>query len=638
MQRTPGSTPGRVLACLLLPMLTLACAQGGDEEAEPVSTAVATPEANTAKAPPLSRSDPQIDEILAQMTLQEKVGQMTQPNKDYLVEPSDIATYFLGSVLSGGDADPPGSNSAKDWLEMVEGFEAHAQNTRLKIPLLYGVDAVHGHSNVVGAVIFPHNIGLGATRDADLVERIGRATAAEMIATSIPWTFAPAVTVPRDERWGRTYEGFSEEPQVAGELGAATVRGLQGTDLAAPETVAACAKHFAGDGGTVFGTGLINEEGTKFPLDRGDVQLDEGELRRLHVASYLESIEAGVATIMPSYSSWNGLKCSGNKWLLTDLLKEELGFEGFLISDWAALDEIEGDDYASQVEQSINAGMDMVMVPDKYREFFDTLVALVEDERVPMERIDDAVRRILRVKFALGMMEEGYDHTVDPTLLDGIGRAEHRELAREAVQKSLVLLRNEGALPLSRDAKRIHVAGKSADDVGNLCGGWTVKWQGESGPVTVGTTVLEGIRQLAGENTEITFSVDGSGAEGADVAVVVIGETPYAEMVGDRDDLTLSAEDAATIARIAENGIPVVTVLVSGRPLILGDTLEQSSALVAAWLPGTEGQGVADVLFGDAPFSGKLSFTWPRSMDQLPINVGDDPYDPLFPFGYGLTY
>jgi beta-glucosidase len=444
--------------------------------------------------------------------------------------------------------------------------------------------------------------------------------------------------VPQDERWGRTYEGFSEDPELVAELGAAAVRGHQGQGLGDPLGLLACAKHFAGDGGTAFGTGIPKEGGGRFPMDRGDVQQDEATMRRIHISPYIAAVEAGVGSIMPSYSSWNGVKSSAHEQLLTDILKGELGFEGFLISDWAALDEIPGE-YETDVETSINAGMDMVMVPDKYRVFFDTLKKLAEEGRVPMARIDDAVRRILRVKFAMGLMEEGASVLADPALAERFGSDEHREIARRAVRQSLVLLKNEGsALPLSKDLGRIHVAGRGADDVGRQCGGWTIKWQGETGDVTEGTTILEAVRAAVSEGTEVTFSEDGSGAEGAGAAIVVIGEAPYAEMEGDRADLSLDAADLAAVGRLAAAGVPVVTVLISGRPMILGDTLEKSDAFVAAWLPGSEGQGVADVLFGDHNPTGKLSFTWPRSMDQIPVNVGDEAYDPLFPYGFGLGY
>ena len=597
-----------------------------------------------ASAPPAPKPksfldhDDRAQALLGRMTLEEKVGQMTQADEDTLIEPSDIATYFLGSVLNGGDSDT-GANRLEDWREMYDRCQSQALKTRLRIPLLHGVDAVHGHNNVRGAVVFPHNVGLGATRDPALVEEVSRVTAEEVRATGIHWTFAPAVTVSRDERWGRAYEGFSEDPTLVAELGAAAVRGLQGASLADSRSVLACAKHYAGDGGTAMGTGLaLSSDASKKGLDQGDTRVDEATLRKIHLPGYVTAIAAGVGTIMPSYSSWNGQKCSGSKRLLTEILKGELGFEGFLISDWIAIDQLPGD-YKSDVRESINAGMDMVMVPHRYREFVATLKALVQEGAVPMSRIDDAVKRILRVKIAMGLLDEGRSPLADPAAARTFGSPEHRAVARRAVRQSLVVLKNDGkVLPLARTAARIHVAGKNAKDIGNQCGGWTVTWQGMSGALVPGTTILDAIRGAAGKTTRVSFTRDGKEAAGATVGVVVVGETPYAEMRGDREDLALAKEDLDAISTVKKAGVPVVTVVVSGRPLILGEALTLSDAIVAAWLPGTEGEGVADVLFGDHKPTGKLAFSWPRSMSQIPINVGDQPYDPLFPYGFGLTY
>lgn len=584
-------------------------------------------------ASPLAGFEAQVEALLAQMTLAEKLGQMTQADQEFLQDPADIETYFLGSLLSGGNSDPKEGNTLQAWTDLYDRLQQHSQRTRLKIPMLYGIDAVHGHSNVLGAVLFPHNIGLGATRDSALVRQIAAATAKEMRATGIHWTFAPCVCVPRDERWGRTYEGFSEDPELVAQLGAAAIRGFQGVSLKDPLSVLATAKHYLADGGTLMGTGL---EGR---LDQGDTRADEETLRRLFLRPYQDAVRAGVATIMPSYSSWNDLKMSAHRYLLTDVLKGELGFQGFLISDYRALNQLDPD-YKTAIEKSINAGMDMVMVPDTYKEFIGHLTALVDEAKVPMSRIDDAVRRILRVKFALGLMDADRSALADRSLQASFGSAEHRALAREAVRKSLVLLKNgANTLPLSKQAARIHVAGKSAEDLGNQTGGWTITWQGSSGNVTPGgTTVLAAIRKAVSPSTRVTFSVDGAGAAGASVGIAVIGETPYAEMMGDRSDLSLSPQDVTAVRNLKAAGIPVVVVLISGRPMILGDVLDQADALVAAWLPGTEGDGVADVLFGDYRPTGKLAFTWPRSMAQIPINQGDARYDPLFPFGFGLTY
>ncbi|MBN2242313.1 MAG: glycoside hydrolase family 3 C-terminal domain-containing protein [Acidobacteria bacterium] len=594
----------------------------------------------------LSSYDPQVKELLLRMTLEEKIGQMTQPEQDrVLARPGDMQKYHIGSVLSGGNSDPAGGNSLEDWTDLYDRVQAEAMKTRLAIPVLYGIDAVHGHSNVLGAVLFPQNIALGCTGDPDLVEAIGRITAVEVRATGIQWTFAPCVAVPQDIRWGRTYEGFSEDPTLVRILGKAAVRGLQGTDLSDPLSILACAKHYVGDGGTTAAAatlqGFPGSRAGRVRLDQGDTRLDEAALRRLHLQGYIAAVEAGVGSIMPSYSTWNGVRCSASKRLLTEILKEELGFEGFLISDYNAINQIDRD-YSKAVMISINAGMDMAMAPDTYREFFNTLKELVEEGKVPMSRIDDAVTRILRVKFALGLMDKNRPQSADRTLDDRFGSAQHRSLAREAVRKSVVLLKNENRiLPISRQAARIHLAGKSADDIGNQCGGWTILWQGQSGDVTPGgTTVLEAVRAAVSGDTAVTYSADGTGAEGASLGIAVIGERPYAEGVGDRADLSLDAEDIEAVRNLKSAGIPVVVLVISGRPLIVNGILPQADALLASFLPGTEGAGIADVLFGDYNPTGRLSFSWPKSMDQLPLNINsrDQEYDPLFAFGYGLSY
>jgi len=576
-----------------------------------------------------------VQTLLSRMTLKEKVGQMVQPNSASLKDPGDVENLFLGSVLSGGSSDPKTGNGLVDWTDHYDNLQSRTQNTRLRIPLLYGIDAVHGHSNVLGATIFPHNIGLGCSRNPALVEKAARITAIETRATGINWTFAPCVTVPRDERWGRSYEGFGETPELARMMGAAAVRGYQGADLNNPTSLLACAKHWIGDGGTRYGTGRKLKPDLQI-LDRGDVTLSESELRRIHMAGYVSAIKAGVGTIMPSYSSWNGVKCSGSKRLLTEILKNELKFDGFLISDYDAIDEMPGD-YKTQIETSVNAGMDMFMVSTKYRELYNLLLELARENRVPASRIDDAVTRILRVKFAMGLMD-GRSNLADRKLHASFGSAAHRQVARECVRETLVLLKNEKrTLPASKKLNRIHVAGKSADDIGNQCGGWTISWQGKSGAQTTGgTTILEAIKQTVSPQTKITYSKDGDNAAGTDLGVIVIGETPYAEWMGDRQSLELSDEDIAVVEKMKQAGMPLVIILLSGRPLIIEKVIDKADAFVAAWLPGTEGRGVTDVLFGDYKFAGKLSFSWPRSMDQIPINAGDPNYNPLFKYGHGL--
>ena len=601
----------------------------------------------------LSSYDPQVKALLAKMTLDEKIGQMTQPEYGPVLQNvGDMQKYFIGSVLSGGNSDPQVNgktdNSVQAWTDLYDRVQSEALKTRLGIPVLYGIDAVHGHSIVQGAVMFPHNVGLGCTRDPALVERIGRITAEEVRATGIQWTFGPCVTVPQDIRWGRTYEGYSEDPAVVSMLGAAAVRGLQGSDLNNPLSILACVKHYAGDGGTSPGAVAPSNvaptgagSSPRVRLDQGDTKVDEATLRRIHLPGYIAAIKAGAGSIMPSYSSWNGVKCSGSKRLLTEILKQELGFEGFLISDYNAIGQIKPGDLKGSIEVSINAGMDMAMEPTDYRTYYNDLKELVNEGKVPMSRIDDAVTRILRVKFAMGLMDKNRSQLADRKLQKTFGSPEHRAVAREAVRKSLVLLKNDKkTLPISKQAARIHVAGKSADNIGNQCGGWTIQWQGQTGNVTPGGTTILAAIKAAVPKTQVTFSLDGSGAQGATLGVVVVGELPYAEGSGDRADLSLGKEDVAAVNNMKKAGIPVVVIVISGRPVLINDILPQSDALIAAFLPGTEGQGVADVLFGDYKPTGKLSYSWPRSNAQLPLNINlpKDKYDPLFKLGYGLTY
>jgi beta-glucosidase len=577
---------------------------------------------------PPSNYDRQVQALLAQMTLDEKIGQMTQADSEALKDKSDIQKYFLGSVLSGGGHGPP-EIDAKGWLKSCDEFRSWALKTRLKIPLIYGIDAVHGHNNVDGAVIFPHNIGLGATRNPALVEKAARVVEAEVAGTGMQWAFAPCIAVARNECWGRTYESFGESPELVSELGAAVIRGFQGRQLSDATSVLACAKHFLADGGTAEG------------VDQGNAMCDEATLRKVFLAPYVAAVRAGVGSIMVSYSSWNGQKMHGNKDLLTGVLKGELGFKGFLVSDYAAIDQL-SPDYKSDVAASINAGLDMVMVPagpgtaNNYVEFIQDLKALVAEGKIPPSRIDDAVSRILRIKFQMGL----FDKTgTDPELTAAVGSAEHREVARECVRQSLVLLKNaEHALPLSKNLKHLHVMGQAADDIGIQCGGWTISWQGQAGPILHGgTTILAAIRKTVAADVEVTFSATGEGGRGADAVLVVVGEMPYAEKNGDRHDLRLSANNIALVERAKETGAPVITVLISGRPLILEAALERTDALVAAWLPGTEGQGVADVLFGDYKPTGKLPRAWPLNNAQLSAGATADD-KPLFPYGFGLTY
>ncbi len=566
------------------------------------------------------------------MTLPEKVGQMTQASRE-TVKPDEIRTYFLGSVLSGGGS-APGRGTPADWADMTDGMHREALATRLRIPLVYGVDAVHGHGNVVGATIFPHNIGLGATRDAELVERLARHTAAEMVATGVDWTFAPVVAAGRDERWGRTYETFSEAPDEAGRLGAAAVHGYQGARLGGtPEGVIACAKHYAGDGATEFKT----SKGAL--LDQGDTRLSPEDFRRIAIAPYLPSIAAGVGSIMVSFSSVHGQKMHGHRQLLTDVLKGELGFRGFVVTDWTGIEQLPGK-FSEQVESSVNAGIDMFMQPYNWKDFIATLISAVESGRVPMARIDDAVRRIVTVKCEAGLFERG---PVDRVSLGVVNSAEHRQSAAEAAEKSLVLLKNDGLLPLRPEASVV-VAGAGADSLTRQAGGWTVGWQGADDKPFPGKTIFYGINELQGVRGYRTPTLEVSGkapvgeTKKPDVAVLVMSERAYAEGRGDSDSLAPSAEDLAALDALAARRIPTVVIILSGRPLIIEPYLDKAKAWLAAWLPGSAGEAIASVLYGMKQPVGKLSHSWPRRITDLPLNVGDARYDPLFPYGHGLGY
>lgn len=594
--------------------------------------------------------DPAINErveaLLKKMSLEQKVGQLTQPER-MACTPQDVRQYHLGSVLSGGGS-APGSNEPYDWVAMNDAYWAASSEQdedHLGIPIMYGVDAIHGNNNVLGATVFPHNIGLGAARDADLIERIAEATALEILATGVEWTFAPTLAVARNLHWGRTYESYSENTSLVAEYAAPFVRGMQKTPC-----VIACAKHWVGDGGTTSG------------IDQGDTRVDSAELYSTHIAPYLPAIDQGVMTIMASFNSWNGDKCHGHHHLLTQVLKQELGFEGFIISDWDGIDYL-SEDYHQAVAMGMNAGVDMFMVSETWREFIQSLCAHVRAGTVSVSRLNDAVRRVLRVKALSGLLDAPKPSAREYSNSDVFGCEKHRLIAREAVSKSLVLLKNRNdLLPLSKQS-RILVAGKNADNAGHQCGGFTVAWQGmnDNQGVPGATSIWQAISQAA---DNATLSDGGLGLEAHpdmhDVAIVVIGERPYAEGMGDiRDgnDVIVQAgsqikglmkvlepygntielaqshpEDLAVINNIVARGVPVIAVLLSGRPLVVNKELDKSDAFIAAWLPGSEGSGVSDVLFGDRPFTGKLSFTWPSKTSGGSV----DEADALFPFGYGI--
>jgi beta-glucosidase len=578
-----------------------------------------------------------IQSLVSNMTVDEKVGQMTQAEIGtggpwaLRLYPENVTKHFLGSVLNGGGAWP-GQGSLQEWCDSYDEYQTAALATRLKIPIIYGQDAVHGVNNLRGATIFPHNIGLGAANNTELTKQMGEAVATELLATGTTWNFAPCLAVARDDRWGRTYESFGEVPSLAASLGTAFLEGLQESGL-----VAGSIKHFAGDGGTAFGTG--SSQGGSI-LDRGDVRCTEAVFRSLHLAPYLPALEAGAATVMVSYSSFNGLKMSQNKYLITDVLKGELQFDGMVVSDWDAILELNGTLY-TQVVESVNAGIDLFMMPWDWPSFITTLKQAITDGAVSTARVNDAVTRILRVKVQNGL----FDHPKsNRSSWNSVGSVNHRQLASALVSKSLVLLQHKNSvLPLHKNAK-ILVAGTHADNMGYQCGGWTKSWQGEGGNITAGTTFLAGIRQaVAGGGGSVTFNEQGTGSSLStyDVAVLFVGELPYAEYMGDTRVLNVSGTPnlVQLVTSIAYGGLPVVLVVVSGRPVVLPQqVIDLSDAIIAAWLPGSEGgDGLARVLFGDENFSGKLPVSWPRSVSQEPINYGDANYNPLFPLGFGLT-
>jgi beta-glucosidase len=593
--------------------------------------------------------DMRVDDLLSRMTLDEKIGQMTQVEKGSIT-PAEVKLFAIGSVLSGGGGSPS-ENTAESWAKMVDSYQEAALETRLRIPIIYGVDAVHGHANLKGATFFPHNIGLGAAADPELMFRIGQATAIEMWATGIPWNFSPVVAVPQDIRWGRTYEGFSESTELVSQLAIPYIEGLQSSpksrNPSGEISTLGTAKHFIGDGATVWGASSAVGMGVSYKLDQGDMQLDESQIRQLLLPTYQAALDAGVLSVMVSFNSWKGEKLHGSDYWLNGVLKNELGFEGFVVSDWQGIDQISGN-YYNSVVTALNSGIDMNMVPYAYLKYLETLKTAVENEDISIERIDDAVRRILTVKFKLGLFEQPFSQ---PELLSDVGSDSHRTIAREAVRKSLVLLKNEGnTIPLSKDTPIIFVSGKGARDIGLQSGGWSIEWQGMPGNISPGTTILEGIREAVNNPDKVVFDrkglfvqqIDGNdNPQIADVGIVVVAEIPYAEGVGDKEDLRLPDSDAELIQAMRQRCDKLLVIILSGRPLVITEQFQIADAWIAAWLPGTQGEGVADVIFGDYPFTGKLPYTWPRNNQQLPININNIGEQtgcegPLFPFGYGL--
>ena len=579
-----------------------------------------------------------VQAILARMTVEQKVGQIIQADIAS-VTPEDVRRYRLGSVLNGGNSGPGGDDlaPAEKWLELADAFYDASMDVAVgepAIPIVWGTDAVHGHSNIIGATIFPHNVGLGATRDPELIERIGQVTAVEIRVTGQEWTFAPTVAVPQDYRWGRAYEGYSSDPSLVAAYVGSMIRGLQGAPSTSPilagPHVAASTKHYLADGGTTDGR------------DQGDAAISELELRLIHGAPYIPAIENGVATIMTSFSSWNGVKLSAHRGLVTDVLKGRMNFDGMVITDWNAHGQVAGCSNAS-CPRAVDAGIDMFMAPDSWRMFYDSTLAQVRDGTIAMDRLDDAVARVLRLKERLGLFEMGKP---SERALSGeyhlLGAPDHRAVAREAVRKSMVLLKNTGVLPL-QPGGRILVAGDAANDIARQSGGWTLSWQGtglENDLFPGATSLWSGIEQAAtATGGSAQLSEDGTFTQRPDAAIVIFGETPYAEFQGDIATLQLRPElrgPIATMRRLKEQGIPVVAVMITGRPLYVNEALNTADAFVAAWLPGSEGAGVADMLFAGADgapafeFQGLLPTAWPATARHGGAT--------LFPFGYGMRY
>lgn len=605
-------------------------------------------------SPALNRKiEENVSSVLARLSIEEKVGQIIQPEIRN-VSPDDIRKYHLGAVLNGGGTTPNNDKYAKieDWVDLADQFynaSMDESDGKIGIPLLWGSDAVHGNNNLFGATLFPHNIGLGAANDPELIERIGKITALELSVTGLDWTFGPTVAVVRDDRWGRTYESYSESPEIVTAYAKMMVKGIQGSDDAnqfAPGNIIATAKHFLGDGGTTNG------------IDRGDTAVDENELMSVHGAGYISALDSNVLTTMASFNSWNGKKLHGHKYLLTDVLKGQLGFNGFVVGDWNGHRQIPGCTVV-RCPEAINAGLDMFMVPEDWRELYQNTLADVKNGAIPISRLNDAVRRILRVKFQAGLFSAGpVKQRPQISKADLVGSPVHRLVAREAVRKSLVLLKNnKGVLPI-QPKKNVLIAGAAANNIGQQSGGWTLSWQGTDNTnkdFPGATSIFDGLAQAINKiGGQAVLSEDGrwtkddfKGQASPDLAVVVIGEEPYAEWHGDIANIEYQAgtkTDLALLKTLKAQGIPVITVFISGRPLWVNKELNASDAFVAAWLPGSEGNGIADVLIADAngkpnyDFQGRLSFSWPKRSSQTNLNIGQADYDPLFPYGHGLSY
>jgi beta-glucosidase len=607
------------------------------------STATGAPSASGASSPAASGSpssarpwmdatksvDDRVAALLGQMTLAEKIGQMTQIENGS-IDATTSAGFALGSILNGGGGAPKAGNTPQAWYDMVNGYQQAALGTRLGIPIIYGLDAVHGNNDIVGSTIFPQNVGMGATNDPALVTKECAATALEMNAVGIRWSFGPVIAVPQDIRWGRTFEGYSENTDLVSKLGTACVQGFQGSSLSAPDTAAATLKHFIGDGGTAWGTG--NQQ-AGYLIDQGVDQMDEATLLKLFLPPYQAAIKAGARIVMATYSSTTAGKVHGDKHLITDILKTQLGFTGFVVSDWGAVDQVVPNDYSASVAQSINAGIDMAMVPTDYVRFITTMTSLVQAGTIPQSRIDDAVTRILRVKFEMGLFENPMPAAGKTS---DVGSAADRAIASQAVSESATLLKtSSGALPIAAAGQKVLLSGPGADDIGIQSGGWTISWQGSAGDITTGTTLKDALSAKLSGN--LTYDSNGSFPAGtrADVGVVVVAERPYAEGVGDSATLTLPAEDIALVAKMRPLVNKLVVVVMSGRPMLLDD-LSSADAIVAAWLPGTEGEGLADVLLGAKPFTGTTPYTWPKTVTDAPRTGKTTCQGAVYSVGYGL--
>lgn len=621
-------------------------------EATPTEVSAPVADASASLWPKLDfavKKDPAVEakitELLGKMTTEQKVGQLIQPELRH-VTPADVIEYNLGSILNGGGSYPGENKHAKveDWLALADGFynaSMNAENGRVAIPIIWGTDAVHGHNNIIGATLFPHNIGLGATRNPELIQQIGAATGAEIAVTGIDWSFAPTLAVVRDDRWGRTYESYSEDPAVVKSYGGKMVEGLQGVagkDFLSEQHVIATAKHFLADGGTQGGQ------------DRGDAQISEAELVKIHNAGYETALAAGAQTVMASFSSWQGVKMHGNQYLLTEQLKKQMGFDGLVVGDWNGHAFVSGCTPVS-CPQAINAGLDIFMAPEgNWKELYHNTVAQVKSGEISQARLDDAVARILRVKIRAGLFEKGAPSTRELAgKREVIGSAPHRAVARQAVRESIVLLKNHAqTLPVKANSK-ILVAGDGADNIGKQSGGWSITWQGTgntNADFPGGTSIYQGIADAANAaGGAAELSVDGNYKTKPDVAFVVFGEDPYAEMQGDVGTLIYKSEtNLALLKKLKADGIKVVSLFITGRPLWANNFINASDAFAVVWLPGSEGVGVADVLLTKADGSvnydvkGKLPFSWPASPVQSPLNQGDADYKPQFAFDFGLTY